>query len=86
MIPLGGSLATVCHAFVRRLDHDTHAMGLESGIKAIGDLCRHFFLNLQPAGKSIDQSGQLGDSDHPVAWQIPDVNASDDRRYVVLAM
>ena len=78
--------ASRCHAFVRRLNHNAHAMGFESRVEAIGDLRRHLFLNLQAARKCIDQTGQLGDADHSVAWQITDVNASDDRRDVMLAM
>ena len=83
---LGLMHASGCHAFVRRLNHNADAMGLESGVEAIGDLRRHFFLNLQAARKCVDQTGELGDADHPVARQISDVNASDNGCYVMLAM
>ena len=44
------------------------------GIQGVGyglcDVCCQFLLNLETAGKAVDDPGKLGDADHAVSRQI----------------
>src|SRR6516225_6491378 len=71
---------------MRRFGDHGDTMRLEDGIQTRSDLSGHFLLDLQAAGKDLDQPRQFGNADHPVARQIADVNAADDRCEVMLAM
>ena len=74
------------HALMLALDHHGHALGLENVADGIGDLYRHFFLDLKALRIDIDQTRQLADADDPVGGQVGDVGDADNRRHVVLAV
>src|SRR5262249_45894360 len=74
------------HAFVRGFYHHAHSKRLEYAVEARGDLGGHFLLNLKPFRIDVHETDKLGNSHNPLARQIADVNAADDRRYVVFAM
>src|SRR5262249_54745879 len=69
-----------------RLLHHAHSKRLEYAVEARGDLGGHFLLNLKPFRIDVHETDKLGNSHNPLARQIADVNAADDRRYVVFAM
>src|SRR5262245_56907138 len=74
------------HAFVRGFHHHAHSERLEHAVEARGDLGGHFLLNLKPLRIDVHETYEFGNSHNPLARQVADVNAADDRRYVVFAM
>ena len=69
-----------------RLEHHDHPNGIEHLLDRVGDLTRHTFLHLQPAGKTVDETSELGQSRDPTVStrDVADVGATDERKEVVL--
>src|SRR5262249_49704729 len=74
------------HAVMHRFDHNADTVRFEFGIDCIGNLGRQLFLNLQTSGESLDNAGELADTDDAAAWNIGDPSAAEDWRHMVLAM
>src|SRR5260370_5467645 len=47
------------HALMGRLDHHGHPLWLQHLVERVGDLSRHFFLNLQSLGIDFDKPREL---------------------------
>src|SRR5262245_20776302 len=74
------------HALVRGFDHYADPERLEDDVKTLCNLGGHFFLDLEALRVDINQAHELGDADDPGARMVADVDATDDRRDVMLAM
>ena len=71
---------------MRGFHHHADTEWLKHAVQARGDLSGHFLLYLKPLRIDVDQTDEFGNSHNTLAWQIADVNAPNDRRYVVFAM
>src|SRR5690606_13998134 len=74
------------HAFVRGLDHHTHAARRQHPFDAMRDLRGHLFLHLETARVGLDHPRELADANHLAVRQVAHVRLADDRRHVVLAV
>src|SRR6202012_262544 len=72
------------HALMYRVDDDAHAAGLEHFVDASCDLRSELFLDLEAASVAVDDPRQLADAHHPIARQVADMRAPDDRRHMML--
>ena len=61
-------------------------LGLQDVLDAVGNLCRHFFLDLESARERLDNTGQLADTDDLVSRQVPNMRFANNGRHVVLAV
>jgi hypothetical protein len=71
---------------MRSLDYHAHSMWLQDAVQTVRYFRSHFFLNLKTFRVDIDEACKLRNSNDSIPGQIANVNASDDRRHVVLAV
>src|SRR5512139_3338340 len=67
------------------LDHYAHAVCLDGVQDSVSDLLGQPFLDLEPARKHIDKTGQLADAEDGTPGYIADVAAAEKRQHVMLA-
>src|SRR3990172_2717034 len=72
-------------AKVQAFDNNSNAVRLHSRINEVGDLPGHALLNLQPAGKHVDDARNLGQADHALQWQVGYMCTAEEGKHVVLA-
>src|ERR1700759_508818 len=68
------------------LEDNGYALGHQSVLNDLGDLCGQSFLNLQSFGESLHDARQLGNSDHSSIWHIGYPRPADDWRNIMFAM
>ena len=67
------------------VEHHEDAAGSQAGLQRLGDLLGQALLHLRARGEGVDHGGQTAEADHPVARQVGQVGAADERQQVVLA-
>jgi hypothetical protein len=67
------------------LHDDPDALGLEVGLKPVGDLRCQALLDLEAAGEQLHHARQLRQSEDAVGGQVADVGGAHERQQVVLA-
>ena len=81
----GGAHPAQAHAGVFSLDHDADTPWVERGLEVVGDLLGEALLGLGPSAEEVDEPGQLGQAEDPLAGQVADGGDADEGQHVVLA-
>src|SRR6476646_4703364 len=65
--------------------HDADTAGLQVHLQPVGDLSGESFLYLQPRCELVDDAGELGESEDPLAGEVGDVRDAVKWQQVVFA-